>query len=108
MSRREAQTVGSPASSSLIAPQEMSSAYDRFGHEDIWLAQPIGIGHHAYNHVALLLIKLIGMVLQVPEVGQVFADIRKEIDPRKGGLLIDVIGAQGNRQPSTFFDACFQ
>ena len=84
------------------------STDDRFGHEDIWLAAPIGIWYHAHNHVALLLIKLIGMLLQVLEVGQVFPDMRKEIDPRKGGLLIFVIGAKGNRQPTTFFYALFQ
>src|SRR5436190_16257081 len=89
---------GSPLSTRLVhhRTRESSSAHDRFGHEDIWLAQPVGIGYHAHNHVALLLIKLIGMVLQVPEVGRVFADIRKEIDPRKGGLLIDIIAAKGN------------
>ncbi len=70
------------------------------------LPRPLASG--ITNHVALLLIKLIGMLLQVPEVGQVFPDMRKEIDPRKGGLLIFVIGAKGNRQPTTFFYAFFQ
>src|SRR5260370_40594387 len=37
------------------------STDERFGHEDIWLAKPIGIWHDAHNHIALLLVKLIGM-----------------------------------------------
>src|SRR2546421_12321346 len=34
------------------------STDERFGHEDIWLAEPIGIWHYAHNHIALLLVKL--------------------------------------------------
>jgi hypothetical protein len=60
------------------------STYDRFCHEDIWLAQPIGIWHQAHYDIAQLLVKLVGMPLQVPEVGKVFTDMRIEIDPRIG------------------------
>src|SRR5215471_14279655 len=37
------------------------SSHNRFCHEDIWLADPIGIWHDAHNHIALLLVKLVGM-----------------------------------------------
>src|SRR5207247_3431248 len=84
------------------------STHDRFGHEDIWLAKPIRIGHYAHNDVAQLLVKLVGMPLQILDVGHVFPDMGKEIDPSKGGLLSDVIGAKGNGQPITLFHALFQ
>src|SRR6266436_771450 len=74
------------------------STHDRFCHEDIWLAQPIGIWHYAHNHIALLLVKLVGMPREIPDVGHVFPDMGIEIDPRQGGLSSDVIGAKGNGQ----------
>src|SRR2546425_1528594 len=40
---------------------------------------------------------------QILDVGNVFPDMGKEIDPSKGGLLSYVIGAKGNGQPITLF-----
>ena len=82
--------------SSIIARREISSTHDRFGHEDIWLAEPISIWHHAHNDVAQLLIKLVGMPLQVLNVSHMLPDVGKEIDSSQCGLLSDVIGAKGN------------
>ena len=48
------------------------------------------------------------MVREVPDLGQLFADLRKKIDSRKRRLLMNIIGAEGSRSPSTFFDAFFE
>ena len=56
--------------------------------KDIWLARSIRIWHHSHNHIALLLVKLVGMSLQVPDVGNMLTDIGEEIDSGKAGLLV--------------------
>src|SRR5215469_939277 len=87
---------------------EVGSTHNRFRHENIWLAKPIGIGHHAYNDIAQLLIKLVWMPREILDVGHVVPDMGIEINPSKGGLPSDVIGAQGNGQTTTLFHALFQ
>ena len=57
----------------------------------------------AHNHVIQLLVKLVGMPLQVLDVGHVFPGFRIEIDLSKDSLPGDVIGAQCNGQPITLF-----
>ena len=69
----------------------VGSAHHRFGHENIWFAESIGIWDNAHNHIAQFLIKLVGMLLQVPDVSDLLVHMGKKIDLRKGRLLIFVV-----------------
>src|SRR5271169_3733819 len=90
-----------------FSPQ-FTLSHNRFGHQNIWFAKPIRIRHYTNNHITLLLVKLIRLLLQIPNVGNTLPDIWKEIDPSKAGQIIYVIDAKGNRQPTSLFYARFQ
>src|SRR5215469_3132285 len=85
----------------MVRRRRSSSPDQGFAHEDIRLAQPIGVGNHSYDDVAQLLIELEWVVSQVSYPRHVVPDLRKEIDSGERRLIILVIRAKRDRQPAT-------
>src|SRR5262245_53261124 len=78
-------------------PQARSSRTDAFGHVDIWLAEPVGIGHDTRHDEPALQIEGERVAAAILEPREMLERIRIELDARKGRQADLVIAAEDQR-----------
>src|SRR5579862_2014753 len=67
---------------------------DALRHENVRLAETVGVRDHSHDDEADLLIELVGMVTKVPDVSNVLPDVRIQIDSRDRGLALLVVSTE--------------
>jgi hypothetical protein len=78
----------------LVRLPERCRRSDALRHQNVRLAETVGVGNHSHDDEAELLIKLVGVVAKVPDVSNVLPDVRIQIDSRDRGLALLVVSAE--------------